>query len=165
MQLKSKGIALASGLMLSFLSVGLAHSQTDLQVTRIDNSVENFAVAPAGKFLFSGSNLIIHIDGSATPTTIPLSDIRKITFDNGSTHIDNTEISKSEIVLYPNPTDQFFTINAPNLNQFTVRIFNTQGREVLSGTYENGSKIDISLFTSGIYIVVINQQSFKLFKQ
>lgn len=159
------GRSTIAGLLLSFLSSGSANAQTAIKVTRIDNSVNDFIMDTSGKFLFSSGNILIYINNLSAATTIPLNDIRKITFDYGSTLIKTSEVSENVFKIYPNPTSSYFEIVTPIKQKIAVRMYNTQGVEVLNNTYESGNKIDISNLSSGIYVVIINQQSFKLIKK
>ncbi len=79
-------------------------------------------------------------------------------------------ISKNEVVLYPNPVQNNFTIatkeNAIGLKYF---IIDQNGRSLLNGSILNEeTNIDASQLANGIYFVKIgdhNQQSFKLIKE
>jgi hypothetical protein len=60
----------------------------------------------------------------------------------------------SSIRLYPNPLSGF--LNISGLKDATVRIYASNGHEVLSVTQFSGNSIDLSSFASGIYFVRID---------
>jgi|GEM_PF-1369115 len=66
-------------MLLLFVSTH-SFSQTGVRVTYYDGSIQSFMVGVAGKLYFSADNLLVKSDGTVTPTTIPVSIIRKITF-------------------------------------------------------------------------------------
>ncbi|MFM2358684.1 MAG: hypothetical protein RLY16_677 [Bacteroidota bacterium] len=55
-------------------------AQTGVKVTYYDETVQVFNVATSGKLYFETDNLLVQLSDAATPTTIPISIIRKITF-------------------------------------------------------------------------------------
>lgn len=159
-----KNKALVGALFL--FSAGWAHGQTDVKVTLLNNTEQVYSVEASGKLWFSNSNLIINANDVAAQITIPLSDIRIITFDdNTTTGISETIKNKETVSIFPNPASDYFDIIASNSTKLNVRIFNTNGAQVASGIYESGKRVDVSRLSAGIYVVVVNNQSFKLIKQ
>jgi PKD repeat protein len=66
-------------------------------------------------------------------------------------------IEDNGIELYPNPTNDFFTLNLKSNVNTSLKITNAIGQEVLSQNIEGlTSTIDVSSLSSGIYTVVIN---------
>lgn len=59
----------------------------------------------------------------------------------------------------------YFDIVAPNYSKLKISIFDTNGAMLISEIYENEKRVDVSNLSKGIYIVVVNNQSFKLIKQ
>lgn len=61
-----------------------------------------------------------------------------------------------ELVLYPNPTTGFFTINTYDLNPATVVIYNSVGQQVWNKSYPATTSIPIDLDApSGIYFLKV----------
>lgn len=147
--------------------VGLTYGQTTVKVTLLDNTEQSYSVEPDGKLWFNNSDLIINPNNLTDPITVSLSDIRKITFkDNeNTTGIREVVKTKADIHIFPNPTHNYFDIQSSGTEKLNVHIFNTNGTLVTNGTYVAGNRVDISHLTTGVYIVVINNQSFKLIKQ
>ena len=70
---------------------------------------------------------------------------------------DVNENQRLNSYIYPNPTYQFFQIN--HHQPFDLTIQNLSGQLLLSKTFHPNSKIDISSFLPGLYIVKINSLS------
>ena len=69
-----------------------------------------------------------------------------------------TELENGGILLYPNPTADFFTIELPEATHGTVALFDVAGRKVLEGTL-NGvttQQIDVSTLANGNYQLVLH---------
>lgn len=65
----------------------------------------------------------------------------------------NSFIKKSEILIFPNPTNSFVQINLKENNELLqIQVYNTNGKLILQ---ENNSKVDISTFIQGIYYLKI----------
>ncbi len=158
---RSKVVATA---LFCLFSVGIALGQQSVKVTLQNNSVQVYSVDPDGKLWFNNSTLMINVDGVATPVSIPLSTIRTVTFDGSTTGIANVANDNESIIIFPNPAENYFEVESAGTKKMIVRIFNTAGLQVAEGIYTSGSRIDITSLAKGIYIVVINNQSFKLTK-
>lgn len=151
-------------LIVMFWIIDISIAQTGLTVTYYDGTTQNFTVETAGKMYFDTNNLYIKTNVSATPTTIPVSIIRKIIFtDVLST--DTMEQNQQKLVLYPNPTNGFFRFSSDEQLDFNLRIFNLKGQLVLEGNYTTEQDIDVSRLTHGIYMVQANGITFKFIKQ
>ncbi len=144
----------------------IAFAQTAVYVTTVDGEVEEYVVESDGKLWFSGNNLAIK-DDEIGDILIPLSEIKKLTFqwNGGTIGVDDVAVNKDNILIFPNPAISYFELKSSSEITLNVRIYNTNGGLVLSGVYYNGSKVDVSNFASGIYVVVVNNQSFRLIKQ
>ncbi len=65
----------------------------------------------------------------------------------------NTPDNTNDLVLYPNPTNNFFTVNVSAVSR--VIIYSTDGTEIADYCNYNGGVIDVSSFKTGVYIVKI----------
>lgn len=146
--------------LFAFLSL---QAQTAVKVNYYDGSTQNFDVQEAGKLYFNNSNLMINTNGTNT-TTIPVNIIQSIVFEGemGTVDVDVSE----KLILYPNPSTDFFKIVSDSKEKVDVQIFNMSGQQLLQGKYLPNSSIDIRTFAPGIYIVKINDKSnLKLIKK
>ena len=79
-------------------------------------------------------------------------------------HVTSPEINKGSLSLYPNPNNGQFSIDyiAPDgLENFTLTIFNPQGRSVMVEEVSQGQyskQYDLSHLLPGIYIVMISAE-------
>ncbi|MCZ2101244.1 MAG: T9SS type A sorting domain-containing protein [Chitinophagales bacterium] len=157
---------MAAGFIFVF-GAGIVSAQTTVKVTLLDNSEQNYAVVPDGKLWFDQGQFVINKDHDAAPITIPISTIRKITFggDGDTSSVHELANDKTDIHIFPNPANDYFELKTAVSEKLLVRIYNTNGVLVASNTFANGDRVDISQLSLGIYVVVINNQSFKLIKQ
>lgn len=75
-----------------------------------------------------------------------------LTLDNSTTST-NIEVSSTDINVYPNPTNQFFTIEGELVN-YDIDILNASGQVVLNiDSNNNIETIDITTLGSGLYLI------------
>lgn len=143
------------------------HGQTLVTITYVNDSNYIYSLSPSGKLWFSSTELIINTSDTNSPIYIPILEIRKITFNDNDPNTESNQIVKNNetISIYPNPTNDYFDIVAPNYSKLKISIFDTNGAMLISEIYENEKRVDVSNLSKGIYIVVVNNQSFKLIKQ
>lgn len=143
-----------------------AVAQTTLSVVYSDNTQVEYTIQSSGKLYFSGSNLMILTASSATVQSIAVADIKKIVFEQSTTMIETPD-AISQFMIYPNPADDILSFTHANTTEvFAVSIFDVQGREMLSGRYSSGEKINISHIKSGTYFVRFNNlETIKLIKK
>lgn len=82
---------------------------------------------------------------------------------NLSVNDSNTE---SEYTIYPNPTNNFVTIQSINQPLNSIEIYDTQGKLLFSekNTNLNQKSINLSSFTKGVYFLIVNDITKKLVK-
>ena len=141
-------------------------AQTELLVTYHDQTNEIFVIGEHGKLYFSETELIVE-NGELSPITIPISTIRKINvtaIEDDISITEHTIAEEANIILYPNPAKDYIRIESPNLEKFPVSIYSITGQVMLEGYYMSGDKIDVSNFSSGLYIVKIDKEVLKFSK-
>ncbi|MBL7813769.1 MAG: T9SS type A sorting domain-containing protein [Saprospiraceae bacterium] len=151
-------------LFLLLLKGSLAFSQTSIKVFYYSGSIQTFDVATTGKLYFASDNLYIKIDGSTTPTTIPVSIIRKIVFTENTTGVVSVADAK-KVVLSPNPSSDFFKITSDYTEGMSVKVYSLTGQLVHQGIYVNDQNVDVSGLSAGLYLVQVNQSTFKFVKK
>ena len=72
----------------------------------------------------------------------------------GTTGIE--EPSSANFSIYPNPSEEFITINSKNNHPFQVNIFNSLGEKVYSSNQEQKLRLPIETWTNGLYLIQIN---------
>ena len=85
--------------------------------------------------------------------------------------LQNKEQTSSEIVLYPNPINEYLNIELPlkNLHSYTIELVDIQGKKLHSINEVNSNvQINFQNYPSGIYIINVysegKPQSFKVTK-
>jgi hypothetical protein len=68
-----------------------------------------------------------------------------------------SEIAASGIAVYPNPATNTITVNPGNNNQFSLRIFDLTGRELISKESAGSITIDVSQLSKGAYLAKVIQ--------
>lgn len=151
------------GLMLSPV---LAQAQTPVKVNYNDGTAQFFPVESTGKMYFSNDNLMLSTDATSSPTTIPISLIRAITFEaDNTTGLNDKESAATSISIYPNPANSYFTIADTKNQKLLLSIFDLNGKQLSAGNFISGDRVAINHLAAGLYIVKINNQQFKLIKQ
>jgi hypothetical protein len=79
----------------------------------------------------------------------------------------NGSEANSLVVAYPNPVnDILYVCTNENQHGATYKVFDNAGRSVLSGVISNKLQpIEMIELPSGLYFVVLENQSFKVIKQ
>jgi large repetitive protein len=108
---------------------------------------------------------------SCTPTRATVNTTRSNIRHNAlSVGIQNNDLSSS-VLIYPNPASDNVTVELPALSQnSTIRILNSIGQIVYNeNVISNGSsktkEINTSVFAKGIYTIVIENNSSKVYKK
>lgn len=69
------------------------------------------------------------------------------------------ELEDYSIELYPNPVNQFLTVELFGLNQIAqLSVVDILGRELYAGSLEAVSQLDFSAFSSGVYFVKVTHE-------
>ncbi|HXD92707.1 MAG TPA: T9SS type A sorting domain-containing protein [Bacteroidia bacterium] len=80
---------------------------------------------------------------------------------NGNQTTDINKLSKNnnQVNIYPNPTQNNFTIETSTTDKQTLQIFDVNGKLVLSQTINGKTNIDASHFAEGVYNLSLTGQS------
>lgn len=126
------------------------------EIGYFDTHPSNQAVSYSGAwnvypFFASGNIVVSNIDGGF--------------FILRESNLSAGDAINSEFALFPNPAEDFLSISSETIAINTVEIVNMLGQLVWQNTFDNSSyeQIDISGFTTGIYIIKINDNTVKRF--
>lgn len=150
--------------MLFLFLTSFSFAQTGVTVTYYNGTTQAFNVAPSGKLYFATDNLYVKVDGTTTPTTIPVSIIRKITFSQALATTTFGE-NPNKMVLSPNPSSNVIRINAETYEDLNVAIYSLNGQLVHKGSYAINQDIDVSALAKGLYLVQVNGVTIKFSKK
>ena len=153
-------------LIISIFLVGIAfHANAQstsicLIVTSIDGTEQTFQLTEESQLYFeNGDKLVIKYD-DRTAETFELSQIRKLVCSDVT---GTTESATSQLQILPNPTHNSFIIR--NMAEASLaRIYSLDGRLVKAFQATEGSIVDMSDMSEGMYLLNINGQTLKLMK-
>lgn len=161
-----KKIIFAFGLFFFILMwVNVAISQTihttNLTVVYSNNQPDCF-FENVTQFSFSGDNLLINQGGTVTP--ISRSVIRKLTMEDVTSSSIETYDENAKIFIYPNPTSDKLNMSSETEQLVLVGIFTLNGQKLMQQQMSTSESIDVSSLAKGIYIIKINETSYKFSK-
>ncbi|MCD9856084.1 T9SS type A sorting domain-containing protein [Epilithonimonas sp. JDS] len=139
-------------------------AQTGVKIKYYTGTEQSFNVSPSGKLYFSGDNLLVKTEANSTETSIPVSIIQKITFTDEVLATQNVGLNKSNLQLYPNPSTDYIRIKS-EAKSLDVKIYNLEGKLVVSGTYKSDEDINVCKLNAGVYLVQANGVTLKFIKK
>lgn len=74
---------------------------------------------------------------------------------------ENFNFESNEIIVFPNPANDFLEIKGFELKEYEVKLFDVNSKIVFTSKFTEKLKIDISKFSSGVYYYEINDRSNK----
>ena len=79
----------------------------------------------------------------------------------------NFSINDSKIKVYPNPTSDFVTVNSDDEKIDRILVYNMQGRVITNkgGINKTNYTVDLSAYPTGVYILKVNDKSYKVIKK
>lgn len=144
-----------------FIGNLLNAQQVDIHavITKTDGSELLYDLDENDRISFPNDEILV-ITQNGTDIQIPISEIRKVTFDE---ILASAENETENISIFPNPVSNTFTISG--INDFQrLSIYSIDGRLVKHEMVSSGQSIDISELPQGLYYANINKQNFKLIK-
>jgi hypothetical protein len=151
-------------MLLLLLVTTCSFAQTGVTVTYYNGTAQTFNVATSGKLYFETDHLNVKVDGTTTPTAIPVNIIRKVTFSNvlaTATFGENTD----NMVLYPNPGSDVIRIKSDANEDLNTKIYSLTGQLIVEGVYQPNQDINVSGLSSGLYLVQVNGLTIKFSKK
>lgn len=145
-------------LMLTGFFRGMA--QTNVTLTFHNGSTQEIEVSASGKIYFSDNYMYID-DGTSVPFSFDVANIRNMTFSEvlGVRDVENETFS-----IYPNPVHNEFSIHANDATTYHYTLFALDGRLLLDGIGQDITSVSMDRFPAGLYILKINNTSFKINK-
>lgn len=134
-----------------------AESPTHLAITGIDGSKITYLLLDEPELKFNGANMVIA--SKAIKAEYQLNTVKQITYENDSNSVIDATISEG--ITYHIKDNILELTN--DLTDFTVHIYDTNGRCLINNKIHKSETFSISLnnFNKGIYILEINNHSYK----
>ena len=125
-----------------------------------DGSSQEIEVSASGKIYFSDNYMYIN-DGTAVPFSFAVENIRNVVFTEV---LGVQDIQTESFSVYPNPVHHDFYIQGNDARTYSYALFAMDGRLLLSGNGQNITPVSIDRYPTGLYILKINNHSFKINK-
>lgn len=120
-------------------------------------------------FTIQSNSPAIDVVGVAeAPTTDFFGNPRDILPDIGAVEFIQTSslFSLNDVlIVHPNPTENFVIIDGVNTSNNSVRVFNLRGQDITVQTDLNGSILDLSRLSEGMYILRVGDNSTLIYRQ
>ena len=162
--MKNKWKVFGVATFISMTSINISQAQNSLIIRMHDGTQSGSIVSSLDKITFSGNTMIV----KKTDTTLSsyiFSDIQRMTFGIYS-DISTVKADPNELTIYPNPATKYILLkNAPE-GELTIVVYGLDGIELIHKKLMNGmQQIDISDLAKGLYLLKVNEKTFKFRKQ
>ena len=113
-----------------------------------------------GKWVYVGNDLQLLDKAGNVLATEPLANIKKITFSVSGSMTSVEDVQPSNIVVYPNPTQDVLMIQG--IEAQALRVYDLQGRMLLQA---EGTQVGVGQLTEGTYLLQIGTQVVRFIKK
>ena len=145
-------------LILMRFSSGTA--QTLVTLTFHNGSSQEIEVSASGKIYFSDNYMYIN-NGTTVPFSFAVENIRNMTF----TEVLGVQDIKTEtFAVYPNPVRNEFYIQGNDAQTYHYALYALDGRLLRNGIGQDITLLSMDELAAGLYILKINNTSFKINK-
>lgn len=117
-------------------------------------------IALIGKWVYVGDDLQLLDKAGNVLATEPLANIKKITFAISGAQTAVEDVPSSNIVVYPNPTQDVLMIQG--IEAQALRVYDLQGRMLLQA---EGTQVGVGQLTEGTYLLQIGTQVVRFIKK
>lgn len=117
-------------------------------------------IALIGKWVYVGDDLQLLDKAGNVLATEPLANIKKITFAISGAQTAVEDVQSSNIVVYPNPTQDILMIQG--IEAQPLRVYDLQGRMLLQA---EGTQVGVGQLTEGTYLLQIGTQVVRFIKK
>jgi len=150
-------------LLLAMLCFDMAHAQSMVTFYNNDGQAfETWSLNEVGKLAFDEGNIVVTYQTGTY--TVALNEVLSIKFtDKTSPDVTSIEKINDDAALVRISTDES-TINVTGATRGPVAIWAITGQQIYSNRNWNGEPIDIAHLERGIYIITINNTTFKFKK-
>ena len=159
----NKQILIAMVFMLAMFATMKTNAQTtDITVYyRANASTEQ--MQDVKKFYFEGENVIFKL-GDGTTNTLAMSSVKKMTLTYHEPVLEDIEDLSANEGFYPNPASDMIYFNFNVDKEVSLQIFSSTGQLVMEKNISSDGAVDVSSLSEGLYIVKINDKTYKFSK-
>ncbi len=139
-----------------------------MRIEYLDETEEVELLSNIARWEIDGANeqfRLVALDGTILAEKHLYDDVRRIVFFEGQGPNTNLEESQQFIAVYPNPTSSILYIEGLNQGE-TIRVFSLEGQLLVSQTAGAAhTSLDLTSLQTGVYLIQINTEFFKIIKQ
>ena len=162
--MKRKLLLLLSIVLPLFATFSVYAQQTDITVhfrSNVNSAPQT--LQNVDKFYFEDGNIIFKMLDETT-VVFAYADIKKMTLNYNQP--DLTDVEGTSVVdgVYPNPVSDVLYFNFAGNQEMSIQIFSATGQLVKSEILQSDEPIDVSALQEGLYIIKINDKTFKFSK-
>ena len=117
-------------------------------------------IALIGKWVYVGDDLQLLDKAGHVLATEPLANIKKITFSASGSTTAVEDVHRTNIVVYPNPTQDVLMVQG--IEAQALRVYDLQGRMLLQA---EGTQVGVGQLTEGTYLLQIGTQVVRFIKK
>jgi hypothetical protein len=154
------------GLLLFYVAISthLLQAQNNLIVKFKSGTQSVSVLSTVDRITFSGGNLLLKKTDASTSSLL-LSDISRLTFGLYSAVTEITA-DPTGLAIYPSPVSHYVNLlNAPQ-GEIRIMIFGLDGTTLMNKKLNSGMRqVDISDLAKGLYLLKVNNTTFKFVKQ
>lgn len=156
------------GFVVAFLAFPRAiFAQSSAQTTNVTvvyaNALPDAVFEDVTRFYFTNQDLMIDQYGTVTP--IPMGNIRRLELEAvTSPIIGMEEWNENSIRIFPNPTSDKINFSSPLEQDVQVVIYSSTGQMLRRQHVSTSESVDVSALPKGLYIIRINEQTYKFSK-
>lgn len=146
------------------VSTHLLLAQNNL-VVRFKSGTQSFSLlSTVDRITFSGGSLLLKKTDASTSSLL-LSDISRLTFGLYS-EVNEITADQTGLGIYPSPATHYINLlNAPQ-GEIVIMIFGLDGTTLMNKKLNSGMRqVDISSLAKGLYLLKVNNTTFKFVKQ
>lgn len=159
----NKQILIAMIFMIAMLATMKISAQTtDITVYYRSNPTTD-VMQDVKKFYFEGENVVFKLGDGAT-TSIAMSSIKKMTLAYNEPQFQDIEDISANEGFYPNPASDMIYFNFNVDSEVSLQIFSSTGQLVMEKMLSSDGAVDVSSLSEGLYIVKINDRTYKFSK-
>jgi len=154
------------GLIFFYLvvSIHLLQAQNNLIVKFKTGTQSVSLLSTVDRITFWGGSLLLKKTDTSTSTLL-LSDISRLTFGLYSA-VNEITADQTGLAIYPSPATHYINLlNAPQ-GEIVIMIFRLDGTTLMNKKLNHGMRqVDISDLAKGLYLMKVNNTTFKFVKQ
>ncbi len=154
------------GLLIFYLAISthLLQAQNNLIVKFKSGTQSVSLLSTVDRITFSGGNILLKKTDTSTSSLL-LSDISRLTFGLYSA-VNEITADPIGLAIYPSPATRYINLlNAPQ-GEIKIMIFGLDGTTLMNKKLNSGMRqVDISDLGKGLYLLKVNNTTFKFVKQ